>query len=230
MFVLLFTTDWLSWQLALKTQQVQIPLDGATSARVQVQQSEGTLNIGANASQGDLIQGVFGGGLESEISRMGDVVNVRLKNLARLGFMSIWFPWTWWNANILDWTFGLEKQIPIVLDIEIAAGQANLELGELQISELNLKTRSSSVLMTLPFNAGQTTVNVNARTASVIIRIPPDVAAFIRTSEEIYITKINPNRFPMIEKGREYRSTNYETAANRVDIWWDGVKSSGEIV
>jgi uncharacterized membrane protein len=36
-FVLLFTTDWLSWQLAIKMQQVQIPLDGATRARIRVQ-------------------------------------------------------------------------------------------------------------------------------------------------------------------------------------------------
>jgi uncharacterized membrane protein len=235
MFVLLFTTDWLSWQLALKTQQVQIPLDGATRARIHVQQEAGQLDIGVNATTRDLIQGVFGGGLDSEISRMGDVLNVRLANLGRRGFMSFWYPWAWGKANVLDWTFGLGNQIPIVLDIEIVASQATLELEALQITELNMKTSVSSALIALPANAGQTAVNVKASTASLIIRVPPDVAAFIHTSEanattEIATTEIDLNRFPMIEKGLEFRSINYETAANRVDIRLDVATSSVEIV
>jgi uncharacterized membrane protein len=229
-FVLLFTTDWLSWQLALNTQQVQVPLDGAKRARLQVQQSEGVMKIDANDTPRDLIQGVFSGGLESEISHMGDVLNVRLKNLSQMGFMSYLFPWAWWNANVLDWTFGLGNQIPIILDIEIAAGQATLELGALQITELIMKMRSSSVSMTLPANAGHTSVNLEVRTASLVIRVPPDVAAFIRTSEESSSTQVNLDRFPMIEKDLEYRSANYDTAANRVDIHLFNVKSLVEIV
>jgi uncharacterized membrane protein len=230
MFVLLFTTDWLSWQLALKTQQVHIPLDGATRARIRVQHEGGLLNIGANATPRDLVQGVFGGGLESEISRMEEVLNVRLKNLARRGFMSFWYPWAWGKANILDWTFDLGDQIPIVLDLEIAASHATLELVALQITELNLKTSASSVLITLPANAGLTAVHVQTSADALIIRVPADVAAFIHTSKVNYSTEINLDRFPMIEKGLEYRSTNYETAANRVDILLDGVNSSVEII
>jgi uncharacterized membrane protein len=229
-FVLLFTTDWLSWQLAIKMHQVQIPLDGATRARIRVQYWVGELKIGANVTTRDLIQGVFGGGLDSEMSRVGDVLNVQLKNLARRGFMSFWYPWAWGKADILDWTFGLGNQIPIELDIEIAACQATLELGALQITELNMKTGSSSVLIALPANAGQTAVKVQGSTASLIIRIPPDVAAFIRNSKADTIAKMDINRFPVVEEGSGYRSINYETAANRVDIRLDIAFSSVEIV
>ena len=229
-FILLFTTDWLSWQLALKTRQVLIPLDGATSARIRVQQQAGELKIGTNAKTGDLIQGEFGGGLESEISRMGDVLNVRLKNLSLHGFMSFRYPWAWGPANVLDWTLGLGNQIPIVLDAEIMASQATLELGDMQIPELNMKTRSSSVLIALPVNAGQTTVNVGGSTSFLTIRVPPDVAAFIHTSKADTITQIDINRFPIIEQGLGYRSINYETAANRVDIRLDVALSTAEIV
>ncbi len=159
------------------------------------------LNIGANATTRDLIQGVFGGGYDSEISRMGDVLNVRLKNLPRRGFMSFWYPWAWGQANVLDWTIGLGNQIPIVLDIEIDAAQATLDLGALQITELNVNTSSSFVSIALPANAGQTTVNVAGSTASLIIRVPPDVAASIRSSKTDTIPEIDINRFPMIEKG-----------------------------
>jgi uncharacterized membrane protein len=229
-FVLLFTTDWLSWQLALKMQQVQIPLDGATRARIYVQHWGGELKIGANAETRDLIRGVFGGGLESEISHMEDVLNVRLRNLPRRSFMSFWYPWAWGKANVLDWTFDLGNQIPIALDIEIGAGQATLVLGALQITELNMKTSASSVSIDLPANAGQTSASVEASTSSLLIRVPPDVAASIRTSKPDASTEIDINRFPIIEEGLEYGSTNYETAANRVDIQLNIPLSSVEIV
>jgi hypothetical protein len=229
-FVLLFTTDWLSWQQAIKMQQVQIPLDGATQAHIRVQNWANVLKIGANATTGDLIQGVFGGGLDSEISRMGDGLNVRLKNFSRRGFMSFWYPWAWGPANVLDWTVGLGNQIPIALDIEIAACEASLELGALQITELNINAKSSSVSIALPANAGQTAVKVEGSTAPLIIRVPPNVAAFILTSRTDTSIEIDINRFQIIEEGLEYRSANYETAANRVDIRLDIALSSVEFV
>jgi uncharacterized membrane protein len=228
-FVLLFTTDWLSWQLAVQRQEVQIPLDGATRARIDVQQSVGQLKIGANSTTGNLIQGVFGGGLEREISRTGDVLNVQLKYLTRRGFMSFWFPWAWRKANYLDWTFDLGNQIPIALDIEITTNQATLDLGLLQITQLSLKASTSYATIALPANAGQTTVNVGGSTAFITIRVPPDVAAFIRTTKPEVITEIDINRFPVIGEGLEYRSPDYETAANRVDIRLDVANSSVEI-
>ena len=229
-FILLFATDWLSWQLALKTREALIPLDGATHARIRVQQQAGALKIGANATTPDLIRGEFGGGLDSEISRVGDVLNVKLKNLGPRGFMSFWYPWVWGPANVLDWTLELGNQIPMVLDTEIMASQATLELGDLQVPELNMKTRSSSVLIGLPANAGQTIVNVGGSTSFLTIRVPPSVAAFIHTSKADTSVEIDINRFPIKEQGLAYRSINYETAANRVDIRLDIALSTAEIV
>lgn len=227
-FVLLFTTDWLSWQQALKTQHASIPLEGARHARIRVQHWAGVLNIGASATTHDLLQGVFGGGLDCQISRSGEVVDVRLNMSKTRGIMSLWFPWAWGKADILDWTFSLGQQIPIVLDIEAAAGQATLELGALQITELNIKTNASSVLIALPTHAGQTSVNIQASTSSLIIRVPPEVGAHIRTSEALDSAGIDLTRFPITEQADEYRSANYEIAADRVDIQldvrWSSVK------
>ncbi len=94
-FVLLFTTDWLSWQQAIKTQQAKIPLEGARRARIRVLHWAGQLNIDAHATTHDLIQGVFGGGLESQISRSGEVIDVLLSIGKTHGFMNLKFPWTW---------------------------------------------------------------------------------------------------------------------------------------
>jgi hypothetical protein len=67
-FILLFTTDWLSWQRAINTQHANIPLEGARRAHIRVQHWASQLNIGAQASTDDLLQGVFGGGLDIRLA------------------------------------------------------------------------------------------------------------------------------------------------------------------
>ena len=143
LFILIFTTDWLSWQQATKTQHASIPLEGARRARVGVKHWGGHLRIGANATTQDLLQGVFGGGLERRIKRTEEVLDVQLGIRSRPSFHGLLnprFPWAWGLADLLDWTIRLSQQIPIVLDIESANGQATLELDALQITELHVKT------------------------------------------------------------------------------------------
>lgn len=230
MFVLLFTTDWLSWQQVLNTQRASIPLEGARSARIRVKHWAGQLNIGSHPTTHDLIQGVFGGGLISQISRSGEAVDVELIIGETRGFMNLRFPWAWGPANLFDWTFSLRQQIPIALDIVSSNPQTTLELGALQITELNIKSATNSMLIALPAHAGQTKVNVQASTASLVIRVPPEVGAHIHTGKALTGAEIDLTRFPMTEQAGEYRSANYEVADNRVDIHLEVGGGSVEIV
>jgi uncharacterized membrane protein len=218
LFALIFTTDWLSWQQAIKTRQATIPLNGASRAHVRVRHSAGHLQITAGRTEGALVSGTFGGGLDAHISRDNDRLDVRMSTPEKQGFMSLRFPWAWGPASSLDWTFGLSSQIPIALSIETAGGPADLELGDLLVTEFSLKTSASSNTISLPAHAGQTVVNVEAGAASLIIRVPTQVAARIRADKTFAGAEINVSRFPIVDDGHEYRSLNFETAANRVDI------------
>jgi uncharacterized membrane protein len=230
-FVLLFTTDWLSWQQAIKTQQASIPLEGASRARIRVQHWAGELNIDSHADTHDLLQGVFGGGLDHQLSRSGEVLDVQLRSAGHArSFMSLKFPWAWGPANLLDWTFRLRQQIPIALDIALASGQAMLELGELQITELDIVAHASSMRISLPSKAGQTSVNIQASAVTFTLLVPPEVGARIQTSKALTREEIDLTRFSEYEQAGEYRSANYDTAANRVDIHMDFSGGSVEIV
>jgi uncharacterized membrane protein len=217
-FFLLFTTDWLSWQQAIKTRHASIPLEGARRAHIRVQHWSGQLNIGAHASTDDLLQGLFGGGLDSQISRSGEVVDVLLNIGKTHGFMNLKFPWTWGPANLFDWTLSLSQRIPIVLDVVSANAQTTLELGAVQIAELNITSTARSLLIELPAHAGQTSVNVQASIGSLVIRVPPEVGAQIRTARALTSAEINLIRFPMTEREGEHRSANYDVVANHIDI------------
>ena len=230
LFILLFTTDWLSWQLASMKEQTSFPLDGAKRASIHVQHEAGLLKIDSEAEGSTLLNGVFGGGLVSDVDRSKYGMNIRLRVLQRQGLLSWKFPWSWGPENVRDWTLHLSDQIPLALALETSSGLATLELGSLQITELKISANSSATQITLPDRTGTTTVNIEARTASLTIHVPSHTAATIH--HEIVGGKIEVDlaRFPMIEDGREYRSGNYKTARKHVDIRLHGTMSSVEIV
>jgi hypothetical protein len=62
-------------------------------------------------------------------------------------------------------------------------------------------------------------VKVESGAASVRLRVPDGVAARIHTSMAIGSNDISP-RFP--RNGSEYVSPDYDTAANKIDIRFEG--------
>jgi uncharacterized membrane protein len=229
LFILLFTTDWLTWQLAARKQQTTFPIDNAKRASIRIRHAIGRLRIDAGAEKSVLLNGVFGGGLTSRIDRSEDASTIQLSAPERRGLLSVQYPWSWGSANVLDWTLHLSDQIPIALEIEIFEELSAFELGALQITDLRVKTTIGNTEISLPDREGDTTVNVNATQASLIFRVPPDVAASVQIDTVPARVELDPARFPMIEEARYYRSPDYETAMKRVDIRVTGTESSVRI-
>jgi hypothetical protein len=184
----------------------------------------------SRAEQHILLDGVFGGGLESRVDRSEDATNIQLRDPERSGLLSWKYPWSWGPEDVLDWTLHLSDQIPLTLEIETYAGELTLELEALQIADLKVRATSSSTQISLPNREGTTTVNIEAITAKVIIRVPLDVAASIHNEFVIGMVAGNLARFPMLETERHYQSANYETATKRADIRIGGDTSSVEFV
>jgi uncharacterized membrane protein len=230
LFLLLFTTDWLTWQQVTRTQQTAFPLEGEKRARIQIQHRDGHLQIDSMAERKILLDGVFGGGLESHVDRSGDAANIQLRNPERRGLLSYRYPWTWGPENALDWILHLSDQISTILDIEVYAGELTLELEALQITDLKLSVESSSTHISLPDREGTTTVNIAAKTAKIVIYVPPDVAAAIHYDIVMGSIEADLDRFHMIEDERHYRSANYETATKRAEIRIGGDMSPVEFV
>jgi len=197
---------------ALPTQQASIPLEGAAHADVHVQHGAGRLEIRAGAESGSLASGSFSGGLRFETRREGDRLVARM----RVGEQGVWgFPWTWAPRG-LEWSFGLNQEIPIALRLETGASESQLDLRDLRLSEFSLKTGASSTVLTLPAAAGMTKASIQGGAASVSIRIPEGVAASILARGGLAGISVDTQRFP--RAGDRYQSPDYESAANRVDL------------
>jgi len=196
---------------APQIEHVSIPLEGAQSAQVKIQHGAGRLDIHAGGGMGLLAEGDFSGGLEYRSQREGDQLKVKMHVPEQ------YFPFNWSPGYTLDWSFGLAREVPLSLEFETGAGEAQIDLSELRVSELRLKSGASSSTIDLPSSAGFTRVSVEAGAASVHIRVPSGVSARIRSQGGLASTEVDTSRFPSTG-ANTYQSPDYDTAANKVDI------------
>lgn len=216
--ILMFTTDWLSWRQVIKTTQIATPLDGAARGQIEVQHGIGNLKMLSGTPTKMFIQGTCQGNTDSQVTREGDLLKNQLVLRPEKGFMN-WrrYPWAW-ELPALDWNLRLNARLPIALDIQKGRGEIDLDLTKTHLTELKVVTGTGSIKLRLPANAGQTTVHIEAGEVALEIFIPVGVAARIHPAEQQASFEVDSTRFPSAADGTEYRSGNYDTATNRVDI------------
>ena len=83
-FALVFTTEWLSWQQAVRTTRATIEVAGATRTGIHIEHMAGRLHIDASETDGVLIEGVFVGGVRQTVDRSSGEADVHL-SVTRLG-------------------------------------------------------------------------------------------------------------------------------------------------
>ena len=132
--------------------------------------------------------------------------------------MSLRYPWAWNASAALDWNIALNSRIPLKLNLKLDAEQSVLDFRNIQLNDLQVQANAASVELWLPANAGQTTMQLRGNASSFFVHIPSGVAVHIHAPDAQSGLQIDPSRVPMIEDGVEYRSSDYDTAANRVDL------------
>lgn len=198
---------------SLAVEQVNLPLSDIREARIRLHHGAGRLEIGPAAAPETLLSGLFAGGVEQRLDRQGSAASLDLRTRTDV-FMG------WPGVNMtggLTWTVNLTRDIPLQLELETGASETRLNLQDLMVTELILKTGASSTVATLPARAGMTRVNVQAGAALVELRVPEGVAARIQVKSGLAGIHIDSNRFPAAMNG--YGTPGFDTAANRADIY-----------
>jgi hypothetical protein len=204
---------WILWNYftrgSRRAEQMSIPIEGAVRARLRFQHGAGRIDISAGGSQENLLEGDFGGGLDITKEQRGDELDIVLKIPISI------FPFDWSPGQSLDWSVRLNREIPLSISLETGASESRLDLSDLRLSELILKSGASSTAVTLPSNAGFTRVDIDAGAASLKVMVPQGVAVRIRSSGGLSNVSVS-DRFP--KSGGMYQSPDYDSAANKVDI------------
>jgi hypothetical protein len=111
----------------------------------------------------------------------------------------------------------LRPNLPLSLTVQTGATQARLDLSQLRVSSLDVAMGAAETWVRLPENAGATTAHFSGGATSLTLEIPDGVAAQIRTRGGLNTVSVDQSRFPAA--GTDvYRSPDYDSAQNKVDI------------
>lgn len=213
----IFLGIWIVWgqlspHAARVTKSASILLDGALRARIRVHHGAGRLTVTGGALGEKIVDGTFGGGLEYRSRRNGDMLDVDM-HLEAGAFPG---PWNWGPGMTLDWNFALNRDVPLSLEFDMGASDNRLDLTDLKVDDLFVKTGASRNEILLPSNAGRTRVRIEGGAAAVAVQLPSGVAARIRTKGGLAGITVDTNRFP--RTGDVYQSADYGTAVNQMEI------------
>jgi hypothetical protein len=116
----------------------------------------------------------------------------------------------------MDWDILLNPDVTMSLTVESGASRIELDLEEMQLEALSLQTGASSARVILPSQAGSSRVKIDSGMAAVSVWAPDGVAAQIHAEGGLAAISVDEQRFP--RQGRIYRSEDYDTAENRVEL------------
>lgn len=212
--VLILLGGWIMFGYFLRgnaeEEQVSIDLQGANQASLKLSHGAGRLVLSSGAASGQLLSGTFAGGVRQHAHRSGDRLDAHIEARPFV------FPPFFGGWQGLEWNINLNRDVPLALKLETGASQSELDLHDLKVTDLKVSTGASKTDVTLPANAGATTVKVELGAASLDMFVPQGVAARIRAEHGVSAIEIDTARFPY--SNGIYESIDYSSAQNKADI------------
>jgi hypothetical protein len=197
------------WRPAPSAEETfSIPLSGAKSARFKFAHGAGQIVISGGAPIGQALTGSAATGMNKESHLDGDRLEVKVE--AGPSFVPFVGP----SEGV--WRFQLTQEIPLTLSVEAGASSLEIDLKDVLVTRMQLKTGASNSNVTLPAR-GASILDVEAGAASINVRVPEATAARVRVKEGVTSVNIDTNRFPQLDSGI-YQSSGFETAADRTEI------------
>ena len=118
-----------------------------------------------------------------------------------------------------EWDIRLSRQLPFILEVDLAATDSRLDLSELVIAGLQMDVDLGNYIVEIPAAAGATQVQIEASLANLEITVPDGVSARIKASTSLGVIDVDERRFP--REGDFYVSPDFESAVTRVELELD---------
>ncbi len=197
------------------TKSYSAPLGTVESARVQINFDAGRLVMGSlPGSSTSFVEAASGkrpGDMKADF-RIQDSEGTLLLSTER-------FNRQFWDEADTEWEVSLTRAIPLTMEIKAAVSNLELDLSELQVTELEMDVDVGNYVVTMPASAGTTRAFIKADVANVEVTIPEGVAARIKVETDLGTFGVDESRFP--RKGGYYLSPDFDSSTNRVDLELD---------
>jgi hypothetical protein len=185
-----------------------IPLEpAAQKVNYSFSHGVGQLNISGGAPTGQALLGTAASGLNRRSHLNGDQLDIRVE--AGPSFLPFIGP----SEGV--WRFQLVRDLPVLMNVDAGASSINIDLQDVLVKHLVIKTGASSVNVTMPAR-GVCLFDLDGGATSVNILIPETTAARIRV-DGVTSMEVDMNRFPRLGSDL-YQSPDFEAATDRAEI------------
>ncbi|HEX9012756.1 MAG TPA: DUF5668 domain-containing protein [Anaerolineaceae bacterium] len=176
----LSTTNTISG-IAVTSQQISQPMQDVSSANVDLQMPAGDLRLAKGAPADRLVQANLRVADLQSIRQVYSVTNGRADY--RLREEGVTVSWGAQNAHYL-WDFQLNEKVPTDLSISLGAGQAQVDLTNLDTKSFALNVGVGQTIVTLPNNS-DFNGKINTAVGEVVLRVPRNLPVTIRADRAI---------------------------------------------
>jgi len=193
-------------------------LQDAGEGRVDLRMAAGSLRVGALIDSSAFVEGRIEYARQSrQVAREYNLRNGRAEFLVEAQNRNFPFYFST-EDNGERWQFDLTGRIPLDLHVVCAAGEVQLDLSKLQVTDLNVSHALGQTTVTLPAGAGagHSTAKISTALGEVVLEIPRGVGAKIKTSRLLGSVNLEGGSFA--QSGDDYTTSNYGTAAYTVDV------------
>ena len=197
-------------QRNIETESAGIELQGARSAALRINHGAGEFRLHGGAVSTELLRGTFIGGLDHTSNLDGDMLKVDMRPVNT----TFTFP-DLFSRIQLNWDVTLNSSVPTSLDMNLGANKSELDLKDLTITDIKLKTGASDTVLTLPAR-GRLKLDCEIGAASLTVIVPEGVSIRAKGAIGAGDFHVDRSRFPNNE------SPDFATAENAVDIFVKG--------
>ena len=192
-----------------ETRQLSIPIESLSQAEIILRHGAGKMQIQANQSAETLLEGNFEGGVDFQ--QTGEKFSLEVPSDS-----SVFSFWPFEHEGTFDWKIGLCPSIPLTLWIYSGASDNIIDLSGLNVPRVRVQVGASSTQVILPRPVGECNATFRSGAASFQVKVPEGVAARIKLQSALTGVSVNTARFP--PSGSGYESSDYASAADRVNI------------
>jgi hypothetical protein len=204
-----------SEQAALPRDPITVPLDGASSATVNLRLGYGDVTLGKITDPANLVDGATvgrGAALTQDRVVTNGVATLNLtSNQPRPGPIQFLeeFP------SRVRWELGLSDRVPLTLAVAFGSGKARLDLSDLNVTRLDLGLSAGELSLVLP-KAGKLDAEVDASVGKVVIEVPEGVRARIGFAPGLKTLTASP-RFE--SWGDRYQTAGFDDSGDFHDVF-----------
>lgn len=201
----------------IEAESASIELQDAHEASLRISHGAGEFRLHGGASANEILHGTFVGGLDHKADRNGDRLEVKMRSANDFVMLP-----PFGSKEQLDWDVSLNSSIPIALDMNMGANKSEINLQDLNITDIKLKSGASDTVITLPAR-GRLHVDCEIGAAALTLIVPDGVAIRTHASMGAGDFKVDKTRFPNNE------SPDFASAQNAIDIHVKGGAASVRI-